>query len=138
MTDSTVGAISTAFQDEGFAPNPECSYTDSSVRRETTQSYLDSVNWTDPGHVARCLRVAERLLGGFEAHNLRRSTSVCAVPYGYLVDDQTGQINPVGRQLPIESMARLADASAIREGASAESDEPLVTTPPSPSAARTN
>jgi hypothetical protein len=40
MTDSTVGAINTAFQDEGFAPNPDCRYEDSSVRRQTTQSYL--------------------------------------------------------------------------------------------------
>lgn len=37
MTDSTLGAISTAFQDEGFAPNPDCHYEDSSVRRRTTQ-----------------------------------------------------------------------------------------------------
>jgi hypothetical protein len=26
MTGSTVGAIETAFQDEGFAPNPDCHY----------------------------------------------------------------------------------------------------------------
>ena len=32
---------STAFQDEGFAPDPGCRYEDSSVRRQTTQSYLD-------------------------------------------------------------------------------------------------
>jgi hypothetical protein len=41
MTDSTVGAINTTFQDEGFAPNPDCRYEDSSARRQTTQSYLD-------------------------------------------------------------------------------------------------
>jgi hypothetical protein len=48
MTDSTVGAINTAFQDEGFTPDPDCRYEDSSVRRWTTQSYLDAVDWTDP------------------------------------------------------------------------------------------
>jgi hypothetical protein len=35
---------------------------------------------------------------------------------GYQVDEQTGQITPAGRQLSIESIARLADSSAIREG----------------------
>ncbi|MCF1812595.1 hypothetical protein L0B82_09435 [Mycobacterium intracellulare subsp. intracellulare] len=59
MTDSTVGAITTAFQDEGFAADPDCRYEDSSVRR---------------------------------------------------------QITPAGPQLSIESIARLADPSAIREG----------------------
>lgn len=42
MTGSTVGAISAAFQDEGFAPNPDSPYEDSSVRRTTTQEYLES------------------------------------------------------------------------------------------------
>lgn len=43
MTGSTVGAISSAFQDEGFAPNPDYRYDDSSVRRIATQEHLESV-----------------------------------------------------------------------------------------------
>lgn len=66
MTDSTIGAINTAFQDEGFAPNPDCRYEDSSVRRQTTHSYLDTVDWTDQRHVGRFLRVAERLLNSWD------------------------------------------------------------------------
>jgi hypothetical protein len=115
MTDSTVGAINTAFQDEGFTPDPDCRYEDSSVRRRTTQSYLETVDWTDPREVGRFLRVAERLLNGWEPQclshfhqSLRRD--------GYQIDEQTGQITPVGPQLSIESIARLADPSAIREG----------------------
>jgi hypothetical protein len=42
MTGSTVGEIGAAFQDEGFAPDPDCTYEDSSVRRQTTQEYLDA------------------------------------------------------------------------------------------------
>jgi hypothetical protein len=61
MTNSTVGKIATAFQDEGFAPNPDTSYQDSSVRRVTTQEYLESVDWSDPRHVTRALRAFERL-----------------------------------------------------------------------------
>ncbi len=115
MTDSTVGPINTAFHDEGFAPDPDSRYEDSSVRRRTTQSYLDAVDWTDPRQVSRFLRVAERLLNGWEPQclshfhqSLRRD--------GYQVDEQTGHITPVGPQLSIESIARLADPSAIGEG----------------------
>jgi hypothetical protein len=49
---------------------------------------------------------------------------------GYQVDEQTGQITPVGPQLSIESIARLADPSAIREGFErirrAISDDPVL------------
>ncbi len=114
MTSSTVGAIGAAFQDEGFASYPDCTYEDSSIRRMTTQSYLDAVNWSDPGHVARFLRAAERLLHGWEAqyltqfrHSLRRD--------GYDVDDDTGRITPTGPPLAIASLAKVTDPSAIRE-----------------------
>ncbi len=66
-TDSTLSQVATAFQDELFAPDPDCSYADTSVRRQATQSYLDAVRWSDPSHVRRFLHVAERLLDGFEA-----------------------------------------------------------------------
>lgn len=115
MTDSTVGAIATAFQDEGFAPNPDCTYEDTSIRRHTTQSYLDAVDWTDPRHVARFLRVAERLLDAFETQYLRRFHQSLHRD-GYDVDDQTGQITAIGPQLSIDSLAKLSDPSAIREG----------------------
>jgi hypothetical protein len=115
MTDSTVGAITTAFQDEGFTPDPDCRYEDSSVRRRTTQSYLDTVDWTDPQEVRRFLRVAERLLNGWEPHSLNHFHQSLRRD-GYQVDEQTGQITPVGPQLSIQSVARLADPSAIREG----------------------
>ncbi|NIJ12119.1 hypothetical protein FHU38_002463 [Saccharomonospora amisosensis] len=36
MTDSRVAAIDAAFQDAGFAPNPDCTYDDSNVRRTYT------------------------------------------------------------------------------------------------------
>jgi hypothetical protein len=65
MTNSTVGAIRSAFQDEGFAPNPNTRYDDTSERRTATQEYLESVAWSDPDHVARACRVFERLLIGW-------------------------------------------------------------------------
>ena len=57
MTASTVGAIASAFQDEGFVPDPDCGYQDGSIRRQTTQEYLDAIDWSDPGQVRRALRV---------------------------------------------------------------------------------
>jgi len=115
MTNSTVGAISTAFQDEGFAADPDWLYDDSSVRRQTTQSYLHAVNWTDLRQLGRSLRVAERLLGGWEPQSLRHFHPSLHRD-GYQVDERTGQLTPVWPQLSIESIARPADPQAIREG----------------------
>lgn len=65
MTGSTDGQIRAAFQDEGFAPNPDSTWDDGSVRRTTTQHHLEAVDWTDPGHVTRALRVMARLIEDF-------------------------------------------------------------------------
>jgi hypothetical protein len=67
MTGSTVGEICAAFQDEGFAPDPDCTYEDSSVRRQTTQAYFEAVDWSEPRHVDQALRVIGRLMHGHEA-----------------------------------------------------------------------
>ncbi len=114
MTDSTVGAIDAAFQDERFAPHPDCAYQDSSVRRVTTQSYLDAVDWSNPVHISRFLNVAGRLLHGWDPKftakfwlSLRRD--------GYAVDESSGQITPIGPHISIESLVKVADPSAIRE-----------------------
>jgi hypothetical protein len=114
MTGSTVAQIAAAFQDEGFAPDPDSAYEDSSVRRQTTQAYLDAVDWSDPGHVTRALRVFGRLMHGHEAgyteqlrHSLRRD--------GYVTDPRTGHIMSAGPQFAADSLAGLKDASAIRE-----------------------
>ena len=103
-TGSTVGEIAAAFQDEGFAPNPDCAYEDSSVRRQTTQAYLDAIDWTDPRHVARALRAFGRLMNSFEAqyteqlrHSLRRD--------GYVTDSATGHIMSAGPQFAAGTLA---------------------------------
>lgn len=114
MTGSTVGAIGAAFQDEGFAPYPESTYQDSSVRRETTQAYLEAVDWTDPAQVGRFLRAAERLLHGWEPQELSKFRQSLRRD-GYDVDEATGQISSLGPALEIESLAKVTDPSAIRE-----------------------
>jgi abortive infection Abi-like protein len=108
-------AINPAFQDAGFTPGPDCRYQDSSVRRRTTQSYLETVDWTDPRELGRFLRVAERLLNGWEPQGLSHFHQSLRRD-DYQIDEQTCQITPVGPQLSIESIARQADPSDIREG----------------------
>jgi hypothetical protein len=114
MTGTTLSEISAAFEDEGIAPNPDSSYEDSSVRRQTTQAYLDGVNWSDPRRVALAVRVFARLLHGYDQqyteqfrHSLRRD--------GYVTDPDTGHITPAGPQFAAGSLAGLKDPSAIRE-----------------------
>ncbi len=90
-------------------------YEDTSIRRHTTQSYLDAVDWIGLRHVAWFLRVAERLLDAFETQYVRRFHQSLHRD-GYDVDDQTGQITAIGPQPSIDSLAKLSDPSAIREG----------------------
>lgn len=114
MTDSTKPGIGAAFQDEGFAPNPDCTYQDTSVRRALTQAYLEAVDWTDPGHVSRFLRAVERLLHGWERQHIEKLWRSLRRD-GYDVDEATGQITTIGPRLTIDSLTDLADPSAIRE-----------------------
>ncbi|MET8043427.1 hypothetical protein ABZU25_21505 [Micromonospora sp. NPDC005215] len=65
MTGSTVGETGAGFQDEPFAPIPDSTYQGSSVRRTTTQKYLEAIDWSDVNQVNWVLRVFERLMQGF-------------------------------------------------------------------------
>jgi hypothetical protein len=77
MTGTTPGEIAAAFEDEGFAPNPDCTYEDSSIRRQSTQAYLEAVDWSDPRRVGLALRVFGRLLHGYDAHYTSSSDIRC-------------------------------------------------------------
>jgi Abortive infection C-terminus len=119
MTDSTVASIGAAFHDAGFAPNPDCSYDDSSVRRSHTQAYLEAVDWSDPGHVDRACRVFERLLTGWSATPELRAFYHSLIRDGCTVDfPGTGIITPPtdrGPLRPWRSLATVRDPTAIQE-----------------------
>lgn len=116
MAGSTVGRIAAAFQDEGFAPNPDCTYGDSSVRRETTQEYLEAVDWTDHGHVGRALRAIERLVADFEPSYGTRCKFLDALGRdGYPIDETTGHIAPAGPTYVLAALAAVRDPSALRQ-----------------------
>ena len=114
MTGSTLGEIGAAFQDESFAPSPDCGYEDSSVRRTLTQEYLEAVDWTSDEQVTRVLRVFERLVHGFDPQSSARFLNSLRRD-GYLLDADTGHIAPTGPRFSLVSLDNLSDASAIRQ-----------------------
>lgn len=63
------------WQDEGFAPGPEPEPPVGGQRSRVSlfQSYMDSVDWTDAGHVARALRVFGVALRDCDREYLRPS-----------------------------------------------------------------
>lgn len=112
MTNSSYRAITTAFHNEGFAPDPDCTWDDGSVRRTTTEQHLSAVDWTDAGHVDRALRVFEELLEGFDDEDrspvrkaLRRDG------YELAADGTISRTAP--EPLVLSSMAGLREPAAI-------------------------
>jgi len=112
MTDSTYNTIVVAFQDEGFAPDPDCVYEDSSVRRTVTQEYLSAVDWSDPGHVARALRVFEQLIEGFDGQALL-SLRKALRRDGYELDAEGTITRTAPEPVSLGSLAALRDPAAI-------------------------
>ncbi|QYN19658.1 hypothetical protein [Amycolatopsis sp. DSM 110486] len=118
MTNSTLAAIRSAFQDEGFAPNPDTRYDDTSSRRTATQEYLESVAWSDPDHVARACRAFERLLIDWDDDEPHLKSFYSALRRDGCTFDPHGMITPPvgnGSLRPLKSMASLTDPSAIQE-----------------------
>ncbi len=116
MTFSEPPRIRAAFQDEGFARHPDCTYDDGSVRRTLTQGYLEAIDWTDASHLARALRAFERLVDDFPPDDSDRIKFLNALRRdGYALDEDTGHILPIGPRLPDIALNGLKDPSAIRE-----------------------
>lgn len=119
MTGSTVGRISDAFRDEGFAPRSDIAYSDSSVRRTEAEQYLAAVNWSDRAAVARALRAWERLLWDVrpDAGTTYRDWDLFKRALhrdGYFLDDEC-QIVSRFPSLDVGDLSSLSDPSAILE-----------------------
>ncbi len=107
-----VREIDGMWQDEGFAPGPDNDLD--GVRRSLYQSYLDAVDWTDPSHVGRALRVFEQTARNVEPHAVQSAYEVLERD-GYQVLDNgriAGGPVTVLREGPL---AELSDPAAIRE-----------------------
>lgn len=110
-TDTVLREIDSMWQDEGFAPGPLPDDL-TGERRTQFQSYLDVVDWTDDGHVARALRVFETLLHGRDPAYLAGVRSLLQRD-GYRLEDN-GRIVATGNtQWRSDSLADLTDPSAI-------------------------
>ncbi|MCZ4590425.1 abortive infection family protein [Rhodococcus opacus] len=114
-TDSTVNVIATAFQDEGFAPNYESTYVDSSVRRQTAQHHMESVNWADEEQVARALRAIERIIEDFDQQYTSKFWTALEHD-GYRRDPDTKRLLLRAPRSPFadETLSNLTDPSVIK------------------------
>jgi hypothetical protein len=110
------------WNDEGFSPGPPPERR-LRERRSLYQSYLDAVDWTDPDHVRRALRVFAHTAEGYPPEQLARAQK-CLSLDGYEVTGEGRivggppalQARPSAVALPEQALANLTDPSAIREG----------------------
>jgi hypothetical protein len=114
------GAIKDAFEDEGFSAGPEPE-GDSSVRRTLAASYLDVINWADRDAVRRVVCIFEWLLRLHERSQgpepERQHVQDALRRDGFHIDaDGVISSAHLGTGLREESLANLADSSAIRLG----------------------
>lgn len=115
-TDSTVGTIDGAFQDEGFAPNHDSTYQDSSIRRVTAQQYMESVEWANDDHVVRALQAMERIIEDFDSQYTEKFWSALEQD-GYKRDPETKRLvlqSPRVRLAEEGALANLTDPSVIK------------------------
>jgi len=104
--------IDSIWQDEGFAPGP--SNEETGERRNLYQRYLDSVDWTDAGHVMRALRAFEETARQVEPQYAKDAFDRLRAD-GYRVDDR-GRVTGVRvTTLRAGALADLKDPSAIRD-----------------------
>lgn len=111
-TDTVLREIVAMWTDEGFPPGPP--NEEQGERRSLYQSYLDVVDWTDPAHVKRALRVFEETARGIAPQYTADAFARLAQD-GYRIDEN-GTITggPVTVIKPA-SLALLQDAVAIRD-----------------------
>jgi hypothetical protein len=112
-TSSTLGDITRAFQDEGFALNSGSTYLDSSERRMLAQQYLEAVNWSDHDHVARALRAIERVLEGWDEQSVDKFWKSLAQD-GYRRNPETGLLDIPTRPFSPGSLSNLKDPTVIQ------------------------
>ncbi|MDQ1246644.1 MAG: hypothetical protein QG597_1012 [Actinomycetota bacterium] len=115
------------WQDEGFPP-ADPSPNENGERRSLYQGYLDAVDWSDLGQVARAVRVFELTAKGFEpqfqqsAYDLIRRDGFQVLDSGRIVGGPTAVVRE-------GALANLADPAAVREhldriSRAIESDDP--------------
>lgn len=111
--DTYVAQIAGMWEDEGFQQGPANDL--SGARRSLYQSYLDTVDWSDPDNVRRALRVFEEQLRQTEPQY--RVDAIRKLGRdGIEVDDEGGISSPHQDPLRPGLLSNLSDASAIYAG----------------------
>ena len=136
MTGSTLGEISTAFEDEGFVPDPGRKTRTAASAGGSTQAYLDAIDWSDPRRVMLALQVSRKADARFRG-KLHR-----AVPAAR--SGGTARRRPFQRAYQRGRTAVRCGVACRPEGPERdqgaarpkESSAPSLMTPPSPSVAR--
>jgi hypothetical protein len=119
--------INEVWQDEGFAP-AEPAQSTGGERRSLYQGYLDAVDWTDPRHVARAVRVFEQTAKDFNREYSQKAYDLIERD-GFRVLDNGRIVGGPTVVLREGALGNLTDPGAIREHLSRisraiESDDP--------------
>jgi Abortive infection C-terminus len=114
MSGTVLREIDAMWEDEGFPPADETDPVVGGERVSRFQNYLDSVDWSDPGHVGRALRVFEVALHDCERQHLAKVIRKLDQD-GYTLHEN-GKITGGPIVIVREGvLAGLTDPSAIRE-----------------------
>jgi hypothetical protein len=81
------------WEDQGFIPSGDLN-NEMGERRSLWHEYEDNVDWADPGHVTRVLRVYEMALDGLHTDTIE-ATRKLLQRHGFDLDDG-GRISPQG------------------------------------------
>jgi hypothetical protein len=114
MSGTVLREIDSMWQDEGFAPNSDEDPVVGGQRVSRFQSFLDAVDWTDPDHVERALRVFEMALHPIDRQYLGKVLLLLERD-GYTLREDgriTGVPSVVLRE---DALAGLTDPAAIRD-----------------------
>ena len=126
-TGTVLREIDGMWQDEGFGP-AEPSQSTGGERRSLYQGYLDVVDWTDPGHVARAVRVFEQTAKGIDGQYSQSAYDLIERD-GFKVMETGRIVGAPAVVLREGALAKLSDPGAIREhlariSRAIESDDP--------------
>lgn len=105
--------IDDMWQDEGFAPAEPSTLT-TGERRSLYQGYLDAVDWTDQGDVARAVRVFEQTAKDFDRAYSQSAYDLIARD-GFTVMDNGRIVGGPKVAMREGALAGLTDPGAIRE-----------------------
>jgi hypothetical protein len=108
---STLGEIARMWQSEGFAPSG-AGIQEQGARRTEWRDYEESVDWANPDHVTRAIRVLESLIIHDDAEAVAKHSAVLGLD-GWRLDDRRRLVHESPRFSDLVGLARLRDPSGI-------------------------